>query len=210
VLAVALPGVEPAAVIFSQRIVTLHLAGVGGEEGAGVGVTGLRAEGLPGILHVLHLHGVIGVSGASDDAVVDEVVLTVEVEVLAEGLDPALVGLGQGLLFFLGEAPQEGQLIVGVVQILRHGPPPVALAGWSMRSGPDVGGRRQRRSTGRLGGRPPQSSNLTPWLMCQASSAVRVDRYLIWSSRGWRGPEGAAGPGGRRRSMAPECRKRWG
>ncbi len=51
-------------------------------------------EGLGGLIHVLHFDGVEGVPGGADDAVVDEVVLAVEVEVLAEGLQAGMGGRG--------------------------------------------------------------------------------------------------------------------
>jgi hypothetical protein len=38
------------------------------------------------MVHVSYFHGVEGVPGGGDDAVVDKVVLTVDVEVLAEGV----------------------------------------------------------------------------------------------------------------------------
>ena len=47
-------------------------------------------KALRGVLDVGDLHGVEGVSGSGEDAVVDEVVFGVDVEVLAEGLQAGI------------------------------------------------------------------------------------------------------------------------
>ncbi len=89
-LAVSLPGAEPAAVVVPDGLVGLHRHGVGGEEGGRIGGALAGGEGLGGFVDVGHLDGVEGVPGGGDDAVVDQVVLAVDIEVLGAGLQEGM------------------------------------------------------------------------------------------------------------------------
>ena len=73
-LAVPFPGAEVPAEVFPQGLVALELHGLDGVEGARVGHAVTLGEGLPGVQNVGDLHGVEGVPGGADDAVVNEVV----------------------------------------------------------------------------------------------------------------------------------------
>jgi hypothetical protein len=83
-LTVALPRGKVTAEVFPESLIALHLLGVGGVEVTGVGHA--VGEGASGVLDVSDFHGVKGVSGRGNNAVVDEMVLGVDVEVLAEGV----------------------------------------------------------------------------------------------------------------------------